>query len=559
MNQTLAPKARLTYDRQLIGLQGNTVFETNKELMGETARGLIPRPSREVDISQVKLTAEEGFVWSRVDGLLSLDELCVVTGLGKERTRQIIEHLQGLGLITIDEDPSNRKPPVDGQVRTSSREATGPIPGPTSAARTTGDATGPIHLETERAAETSSPENRDQGADSNGRDVFSPLPDVDLSEDLQRTIWEFHESLDRLDFYAVLGVTPEADGKKIDRAYKLRSLKFHPDRYYGKKLGPYQNKLEEIFKFLTEVRNFLLDSEKRRAYDENLAADRALKQQISEEMAREQEVLDKVARDAASKVTAGHGTGRDQAARQAERHVERVRPGKGYRRRPSRLRLKALASVLGMDPSEPGQQETSQSPMSPPSRPRTAGKHTSRLFRLAGNNAERKAKAKSFYDEGIKKLLDNNFVGAATSLKLALSFDPDNEEYKSKYEVASNRAKELMAERFYKQARFQESVGRWKSAASLYVRAADHYPIAEYLSRAANALLMTDDISLAQEYANRGVELEPDNAEAKITLAKVYIEAGLPKNAKRELEAAIHLDSENELAKAMLREIRKRK
>jgi len=143
-------------------------------------------------------------------------------------------------------------------------------------------------------------------------------------------------------------------------------------------------------------------------------------------------------------------------------------------------------------------------------------------------------------------------------LKLAVTFDPQNEQYRQKYELASSRAQGLMASRYYKQARFHESVGRWEMAAKLYSKAADHDPQADYLCKAASALTMTGELRRAQEYATKAVGLEPENAAARIALAQVFTAAGMNKNAKRELEAALSRDPDNELAKTLLKDVRKR-
>ncbi len=489
-------------------------------------RSRVPRPAARVDLAKVKLSAEEGFVWSRVDGILTVEEICTVTGLSPGRTVAILERLAELGLIELETEQSQ---PEAAGGRPAAQQPSKEAPG--AQART-----------------AANPAPAAQPQDDSIED-FEPDPESDLPLDVQKKILAFWRRLDEMDFYEVLGVGREADRKEILRAYKRRSRTFHPDRYYGKRLGRYGHMLEEIFQHLTKVRDFLSNEEKRRAYDESLAEDARLEQAIQDAARAQEEAL-------ANTVSAS------QQGDSPPQETEAPRP---YRKRPSRLRLKALASVLGVSQSErkprsqpSGPGEPAPEMQQPPRRPR---RRPSVRFRIPASMAPvgpDKAKAQRFYEEGLKKLLDGNFVGAATSLKLALTFDPGNEEYKAKYQVASERASQLVAERYFKQARFQESVGRWEAAARLYAQAADQDPKGEYLARAAEALLQAGDVRRAMDYARKGVQLDPQKPEPHMTLAKVCVEAGLLKNARREIEEVLGLDPENELAKTLLKEIRKK-
>ena len=64
------------------------------------------------------------------------------------------------------------------------------------------------------------------------------------------------------DYYAVLGVSPEATQDEIKRAYRKLALKYHPDRNPGNK------EAEEKFKEINEAYQVLGDPEKRAKYDQ---------------------------------------------------------------------------------------------------------------------------------------------------------------------------------------------------------------------------------------------------------------------------------------------------
>ncbi|VVC44462.1 DnaJ domain [Cinara cedri] len=63
------------------------------------------------------------------------------------------------------------------------------------------------------------------------------------------------------DFYALLGCDQTSTVEQISTEYKLRALKYHPDKNDGDKQA------EEIFQKLNEAKDTLCDPEKRATYD----------------------------------------------------------------------------------------------------------------------------------------------------------------------------------------------------------------------------------------------------------------------------------------------------
>jgi len=65
------------------------------------------------------------------------------------------------------------------------------------------------------------------------------------------------------DYYEILGVSRDVDGKAVKRAYRRLAMKYHPDRNPGK-----EQEANERFKEINEAYAVLGDPEKRKQYDQ---------------------------------------------------------------------------------------------------------------------------------------------------------------------------------------------------------------------------------------------------------------------------------------------------
>jgi hypothetical protein len=68
--------------------------------------------------------------------------------------------------------------------------------------------------------------------------------------------------LRKIDLYALLGISPEADTQEIRRAYRRAALTCHPDKH------PNDREAAERFVQVTQARDVLLDPQARMAYDQ---------------------------------------------------------------------------------------------------------------------------------------------------------------------------------------------------------------------------------------------------------------------------------------------------
>lgn len=171
--------------------------------------------------------------------------------------------------------------------------------------------------------------------------------------------------------------------------------------------------------------------------------------------------------------------------------------------------------------------------------------------------SQRRQKAIGFFEQGMKQLSDNKPLAATASLKLAVSFDPENKEYQARFEIASEAARGITAENSFKRALFEESVGRYETAAAFFQEAADALPREPYLLKATQSAVLTGELIKARDYATKATQLAQDSVEARLSLARVLLAMGQKKAARREADLAKKLSPANAEVKELLKQIKR--
>lgn len=195
------------------------------DLPGLGARTLVPYRAS-VDWNQVHLSPEEGFILSRVDGVTSLGDICLLMPFGEEQTAGLLRRLWLQGVIDV--------------------------PG----------------LEKPKAVTRSAPSGV-----ANLLDVELPeqVPaGIELSLDQLQRIELFFHTLEQRNAFQTLEIDHHADAKTVKKAYFKLSKEFHPDRYFGKSIGDYKQKLIQIFQSVKSAFELLSDTTRREAYEDSL-------------------------------------------------------------------------------------------------------------------------------------------------------------------------------------------------------------------------------------------------------------------------------------------------
>jgi hypothetical protein len=170
------------------------------------------------DWRSAALDPKEGFVLSRVDGRTSLGEILLLVPFPEAETAALLRALHGKGALLI--------PGVPRPARKSDRDLKPPV---------------------------------------------APVADgIDLSPELRRRVDELLALVPEDRPFALLGVEPGVDEKELRRAYFKLSKELHPDRHFGKQLGPYRRRLQEAFAAISAAFELLSDGA-RRAEEERRA------------------------------------------------------------------------------------------------------------------------------------------------------------------------------------------------------------------------------------------------------------------------------------------------
>lgn len=408
--------------------------------VSEEDLGRIPCIGKGFDPTGLRLSATEGYLFSRIDGHTPWRLLREIGGMTPDEVDMCIETWLADGVVEL----SAPKPEVRAVVKR--KEEPAPIPGQID----------------ESAIDES----------------------LDIDVEVQRRILDVESRLG-CSYPEILGVAPDADGLAIKKAYRALSRDFHPDRYFRKQIGGFKPRLEAIFKKVLEAYELLSDPNTRAEVQKAMAAGAAT---------------------AAAEAAAG-----SPPPNRPLTPIERLR---------LRMPFKIPESIM----------------------------------------VERRAKARTFYDSARTWAENGHHLEAASSIRLAIAFDPFDELYKSMFaEIQAGVSDKkiavlLQTSKDWSQVpEFREGLQQCEEA--LLYR--PHDP--ELNETAAVCALALGEKAEALEYAERALEHSPDVGRYHRTLARVMAETGDKGHAIRELECALDLDGSDAEARQLLEHLKPRR
>src|SRR4051794_4521867 len=257
------------------------------------------RVSPGFDPLKAQVGPEEYFVLSRIDGALTMRELLMQTGLPIERGIAILTKLRSIGALLL---PGETTAPAAGAVPPSrpaspARTGSSAIPPPV-AGRPAGplpkgtprDAYDPPTLQKASSVVVDAPTSRlppnvkdvtidgptvRRTPDQRDAEIGVVLPratdaekkalaeEVELSLAERLRILAMARLADGRDPWALLGVERGVNDKTLKRAYFKLSKEIHPDRFYGKQLGSFADKLAAVFEAVSRAYAKLTTPEKK--------------------------------------------------------------------------------------------------------------------------------------------------------------------------------------------------------------------------------------------------------------------------------------------------------
>jgi curved DNA-binding protein CbpA len=483
----------------------------------------------------------------------------------------LLDRLVALGAVVLDEPPRafERRP------------SPGPAPRPSGQLRL-----GPI-VETSASSDVKHP----------AASLYDPSEldeDVEIELDKRRRILDLYYRLDHLTHYQVFGVAQSADKKAIKAAYFEIVNVFHPDRYFGKRVGSFKAKLERVFARLTESYDVLSRNASRAEYDAYLQAQSKTRafdaghQDNDAHQAALAEVMRRIQNEASAEsrrlsvappgislppVSAVPVSQPSPTLPPRSSSDSALRPSASLRPSDPDSRRRALARKLGR-PSLPsgGERDNQTEAELEQLRVDLAAQQATDTQRQdwAADELKRRYQDRvqaardrqiEVYTRAAKQALDKgDNVGAANALRIATSLAPEDSTLAAQLSEVAGRAKHELSGSYLEQAEYEERDEKWLPAAKSYARALLGRPEARIYERLAHCLLNGEgDLREAGEAAKRAVLLEPNRAQGRVTLARFYAKAGMKQSAEGELSRAATLaptdDKINDWIRRLKREL----
>lgn len=486
----------------------------------------VPRILSGQQLASLSLSPAEAFLVSQIDGVLSEQELSVVTGVHPRELSASLDRLARHGAVAFAETGGR---PV---------ASAPPPPPPQGQARVTA----PV---------------RPAGARYDPAELDEP---VELDVEKKRRILDLFYRLDEVTYYELLGLAEDSDKKAVKAAYYAIAPEFHPDKFFRKNLGSYKAKIEAVFGRFTLAHDVLANPKRKVEYDEYLRTtqqNRAMSAAL-EQTQRDLALVEEAVRRAAA---AAVGTA---PAPQAYPTAPQVAPAPTMSADEAlRLRREALARKLtgGRRTSPTPVQRPTTPPLRTPEMDAEVASRAAEALRQRHESAiaeAKRAQLRRYLETGKAALERQDFAGAANAYRIAASLEPDDPAVQATCNEAMRLAATALADGYWKQAVYEEGQERWAEAALSYSKVCAGRPDdgAAHERVAFATLKSSTNIRRAVEFARKAVELSPRTPEMRVTLARAYAAAGLDKSKHGELDRAVELAGDNPRVQAMVAQVR---
>lgn len=499
----------------------------NTSCGGEPTPESVPLVCEGVEIMNLDISADEGFLLSRIDGMSTVGLLCKSSGLGEDKTMQILASLAEKGVLVFRDPggqksaPADEPAPEDEESGESDQEAEAeagedetPLPDP----------------------EIESVEPVDQEFQDLKNLLRKPLPKGDELEPIVEAIFD---NLENLSYYDILGTAHNTEGKALKKAYFTRTKAFHPDRFYRRADLEFKRKLQEIFKQVNKGYKLLTDPEARKKYDESLDEE--------ERWEAEQEV----------EAGPASGVSRSRAVKGEASPWKKIRVSKikpieekvRFKRKKEEKKPSGPMLKLGLKDGKSG-------------RPAVVKKIEEKIREQVKGQRVSDAgleQAEKFYKGAMVEKRKGNFKAAMINLKLAVQYSPGNEKFKKAYDDLTREQETQQADGDFRRGKEAQKAGDLRQAAIHYKSALDKgKQSAEIYFRLAEiAMELQSDYSRARAFCLKAIEMDDGVPDYHMALARAY--KGLDQKAAAilQLEKVLKLEPKNKLAAKELKALKR--
>jgi len=554
----------------------------------------VPRLVPGCDIKSLPLKTEDGYLLSRIDGVVSERELSLITGLSPAEVTMVLDRLFLLGAVDFgdgrapmsrrsaalsaaaatggvistrgNEMPSSRAfdPPLSGGAP-ASRRFDAAVESPPASRRFVEHSSDQPPPPTRRSFDSQA-EWRVVDANVERRPVvpaadlvIEPPPptrrgaeitlepprilpvesdeQVDIEHSKKKKILELFDALENRTHYELLELPTDADKKRVKAAYYSIAPEFHPDKYFRKRLGPYKAKIEAIFARLTLAHDVLTSKQRRAEYDSYL-----------EQLRRNRTMAALLEHDPAD-VPAVVAAADDEPPPTARGRT--LNEGDANGPESARNRRLPLPKPQGLAARRPGLENQ---PLG--SSGQVSGDGGRRVDTARPD--PRKLQLERYLLAAKVALERKDLAAAANAYRLAAALAPDDDTIVRKAAEIQRTASGELSDGFVKQADYEASQGRWPEAAASYANGCRSRPDdARLHERVAFATLKSgQNPRRAVDYARRAVKLAPQVSDYRVTLVRAYVAAGLEATARAELERLAELGATDPKARDAVTQLR---
>jgi len=468
----------------------------------------IPRQIEEPDLGAHTMSPQEAFVHSCIDGVLNVEDIADLTVIEPALVSESIERLISSGLVEWVGAKVSSAPP---------------------------------------AAQL--------------------IEDVEIDDALKEKVVQTFKRADQLNHYELLGVAIDAERGEIRKAYFALSKTFHPDSYYGKRLGSFKAQMEVIFRKVTDAYEVVGRQQKREAYD------RYLKRSILVSAAEEKiHRVEERAQAMSKALTRAPIAERQVAPVDAEARSRDWQPSQAPAKKsasmvpgtPEHDRMQRKRELLerklrgrSMGPLKKNGLGRSMPAPTAKVGAKTALRDLTRSLKLTAGLTGGVDRAEHHIEAARTAEAKGDLAAAATALRMAITLDSTRADVQEEYRRVNSHLRVQLLDIHREQATYEENNNLWSAASISWAKVAEAAPDDPIAPRRAARALLTagGDLRKARDFAQRSIDLAPDSLEARLILARIYIQAGMDNSAAKELDEAAKLDPGHEMVKNLRKQL----